>query len=607
MKKKFLQASYFLFALLLLINTKKTIAQAPEFALGSVNNVATTTVVIPVTSKNFKQILAWQGSVNWDNSKLTYSGISTPIAQLTGMVFNASVASSSGRLAFIWFDDNLTGQTITDNTILFNITFNVVPGATASTDIIFSGTPTALVLSDVNAVPINDVVYTKGTVSFLAAYIPPEFIIGSVANVSASTVVIPVTCKNFSQLLAIQGSINWDNNKLTYAGIGTPAVQLTGIQFNASVNVTTGRLGFVWLENNLTPQTIADNTVLFSITFNVVSAGANGSTDIVFSNTPTQLLISDAAATPLNDVVFTKGTVSFTGAVLPPEFSIGSAFNVSTATVVIPVTTKNFVQLLAMQGSINWDNTKLSYASTSTPFAQLSGMLFNPAVAGNTGQLSYLWSDINLLPQTIADNTVLFTITFNVLPGASGVTDIIFSNTPSSLLLSNASFAAVTNSVYNNGNVSFSASICGSGASTTFTSNLTGISYQWQTDAGTGIFSNITDNSNYSGVTLKTVNLTNLPTAWAGYKYRCIVNGVASNVFKLSFSNTWFGTQSTAWETAANWSCGTIPDVYTDVIINAGSPNNPIINANTSCRSITANAASLLTIKAGINLILLGK
>jgi hypothetical protein len=305
--------------------------------------------------------------------------------------------------------------------------------------------------------------------------------------------------------------------------------------------------------------------------------------------------------------VFTKGTVSFTGAVLPPEFSIGSAFNVSTPTVSIPVTTKNFVQLLAMQGSINWDNTKLSYASTSTPFAQLSGMLFNPAVAGNTGQLSYLWSDINLLPQTIADNTVLFTITFNVVPGASGVTDIIFSNTPSSLLLSNASFAAVTNAIYNSGNLSFSASICGSGASTTFTSNLTGISYQWQTDAGTGIFSNITDNTNYSGTTLKTVNLTNLPTAWAGYKYRCIVNGVASNTFKLSFSNTWFGTQSTAWENPSNWSCGIIPDVYTDVIINVGSPNNPIINANTSCRSITANAASLLTIKAGFNLILSGK
>jgi hypothetical protein len=260
-----------------------------------------------------------------------------------------------------------------------------------------------------------------------------------------------------------------------------------------------------------------------------------------------------------------------------------------------------------MQGSINWDNTKLTFASVSSPFTQLDGMQFNASVNGQTGALTYLWTDNSLLAQTIPDNTVLFTITFNKLPAASGITDIFFAGTPAALLISNASFEEVTNTVYTKGIVTFSSSICAAGASTSFTSNLAGISYQWQSDAGTGVFTDITDNSTYTGTISPTLSLNNLPTAWAGYNYRCVVNGVNSALFKIKFTNYWIGTVSTAWETAANWSCGTVPAEYADVVINAGSPFNPLVNSNVTCRSLTGNPASSLTINPGFTLLISGK
>ncbi len=142
-----------------------------------------------------------------------------------------------------------------------------------------------------------------------------EFTIGSTANITSATIVVPVTCKNFIQYPGWQGSINWDNTKLTYASFAAVASQFSNISYNATVSNTTGRLSFVWADNGGNPQTIPDNTVLFNITFNVVPL-AVGSTDITFTNTPTPLLLSSASFTAVSGVTYTKGTATLTG-ILP--------------------------------------------------------------------------------------------------------------------------------------------------------------------------------------------------------------------------------------------------------------------------------------------------
>ncbi len=143
--------------------------------------------------------------------------------------------------------------------------------------------------------------------------------------------------------------------------------------------------------------------------------------------------------------------------------------------------------------------------------------------------------------------------------------------------------------------------ICPNGT-TTFTSNISSATYQWQVDNGTG-FTNITEGSIYSGANTAALTLTGVPTTMYGYQYRCLVNGtVFSDVFLLKFGMTWEGTVSTAWENPANWSCGVLPDEHTDVLIQGEKPRYPLVSVSTSVRSLTTLFGSSVTIKSGVNL-----
>ena len=145
-----------------------------------------------------------------------------------------------------------------------------------------------------------------------------------------------------------------------------------------------------------------------------------------------------------------------------------------------------------------------------------------------------------------------------------------------------------------------SATLCPNG-NRILLSNLTGAVYQWQRNAGSG-YTNITNGINYSGVNTSALNLLNIPSSWYGYTYRCVVNNFNSNEFKLKFENRWTGAVSSSWENPGNWSCGSVPDSNTDVIISNGAV---VVSSNTSVRSLTVDPGVIFTINPGYNLIIL--
>ena len=96
-----------------------------------------------------------------------------------------------------------------------------------------------------------------------------------------------------------------------------------------------------------------------------------------------------------------------------------------------------------------------------------------------------------------------------------------------------------TNSILRNlvGGATVSVAVCAN-STTTLTSNITGTTYQWQQDTGTG-WNNIADNSNFSGTATVNLQITNIPSSWNGYKYRCTVNGsLYSNTYTLAVTGT---------------------------------------------------------------------
>lgn len=140
------------------------------------------------------------------------------------------------------------------------------------------------------------------------------------------------------------------------------------------------------------------------------------------------------------------------------------------------------------------------------------------------------------------------------------------------------------------------------GDNVNFDSKMTGSSFQWQVDNGTG-YTNVTNGGVYSGATTAILNLTNPPTSMYGYRFRCLVNGTDYSLeFILKFGMTWEGTVSTAWENPANWSCIVLPDMNTDVIINGGKVNYPVINSNPTVRTLRLNPGATGTVNTGFTL-----
>jgi len=149
------------------------------------------------------------------------------------------------------------------------------------------------------------------------------------------------------------------------------------------------------------------------------------------------------------------------------------------------------------------------------------------------------------------------------------------------------------------------ARLCGNG-SVTLTSQLNGAAnYQWQLSTDNGAsFNNITDNVNYSGTTTIALQLTGIPSSWTGYQYRCVAGGVDTETFTIRFYNTWTGAVNNQWENPGNWSCGAIPDIYTDVVVNPGA--TIVVNSNVSIATLIVGTGASLTVNSPFNVTLLG-
>jgi len=150
------------------------------------------------------------------------------------------------------------------------------------------------------------------------------------------------------------------------------------------------------------------------------------------------------------------------------------------------------------------------------------------------------------------------------------------------------------------------------GTSPKFTVTATGsnLTYQWQTDNGTNesVWSTVSNGSQYSGATTKTVTVTSVTVPLDGYKYKAIVGGPCggaqtSSIVTLHIGNsgTWLGTQDTAWEHAGNW-CSIVPLQTTDVLVPSWAPRMPLISDGTGTalsQKLTIQSGASLTISGG--------
>ena len=133
-----------------------------------------------------------------------------------------------------------------------------------------------------------------------------------------------------------------------------------------------------------------------------------------------------------------------------------------------------------------------------------------------------------------------------------------------------------------------------------------GNTYQWQHNTGNG-YTNLNDGPNYNGTGNDTLQVINLPSSATGYKYRCLVNGVAGGENILRFISLWTGVLDTNWFNAANWSCNAVPDQYTDAVIPGTSIYFPLVNAAAMARTVYVQPGASVTVSPGVSIQLSGR
>jgi hypothetical protein len=113
-------------------------------------------------------------------------------------------------------------------------------------------------------------------------------------------------------------------------------------------------------------------------------------------------------------------------------------------------------------------------------------------------------------------------------------------------------------------------------------------------------FKDIADTGSFSGTTTRYFTIQNASGNLFKSRFRCkmhYLDYMYSETYQIEFINNWEGSVDNNWNDPANWSCGTVPDGNTAVVIPEGQ--TVVLNANGICRSITVMPTSTFTVMPG--------
>lgn len=261
---------------------------------------------------------------------------------------------------------------------------------------------------------------------------------------SNSVAAVDVTTDNFTNLLGITFSINYDSTVLEFQNV-------TG--FNAALGLSIGSFGlpgtglvkkgqitFSWNSATGNPASLQAGTKLFTLNLKAIGRKCKTS-DVNTSNTPAKINIVYGNLTEDANLENVKGVVTIKCGTNPPVTDcpspactdptkmalIGATVNVKKdETICVPISVKNFKLMQSGQGSIKWDPTVLQYTGNKTP---ASGGIpdfnaFNDGNAAN-GEFKYVWANTDPgKPVTLPDNTVVLELCFKAI-GAEGATGCV--------------------------------------------------------------------------------------------------------------------------------------------------------------------------------------
>ncbi len=205
----------------------------------------------------------------------------------------------------------------------------------------------------------------------------------------------------------------------------------------------------------------------------------------------------------------------------------------------------------------------------------------------SSGDPGGTWSSSNTLVATVNAVSGFVTVV------GTGTTNIIYTvNTGCNSPV--AAFKALTvNPVapLTPGTITGVATVCASVTGLIHTINpvLNATIYNWVVPAGW----TITSGQGTTSITVTAGNASGNISVNAGNF--CGTSGNRNLAIVVNATGTWLGISSNNWNDGLNW-CGAVPGAATNVIIPAGTPNNPVISSLAMANNISVAAGATLTI-----------
>lgn len=273
---------------------------------------------VPLRANHFTNLIGHQLTLTWDPAALQYAGVQAMnLPNLTISSFGSlAEAQNAGRLRMLWQNTGISGISLANETTLVEVCFTAT-GPEGTYPIDFS--TEVLPVEAVDANYENPLVQTAaGTITIGEGLQDAASLrIVSAGAEPGATICVPVEAVQFSEIVGMQFSINWDVNRLIFDEL-LVLDNLPGLQENNfNVIAEDGILNLSWVGNLAEPATLVEGTPLFELCF--TAQATEGPAGVIFSGQPTAMeFIRDnnlLAFIPINGEI----TISVDGLVWPGD------------------------------------------------------------------------------------------------------------------------------------------------------------------------------------------------------------------------------------------------------------------------------------------------
>ena len=459
----------------LTVNAAPTGAGGLTFTVGSAQGSKNAEVVVPVRVQNLGNIAGVQFSMHWDPNVASFVGTEQYGLPVLRPGNFGTRTTSAGTLTVSWDSGDGIGKTVADNTTIFAIRFRLIGNSGATSAVTIDGTPTAIeafeppatvvpVRVDPGQVQILSTLTLAGTITSpdrtkrvpgvqlnatggatLSALTGTDGTYSLTLNTGGSYTVTPTKTDDSSENRGVStadiGLIR--RHILNITPLDSPYKVLAG-DVNGTRAVTTADIGLlrrlilgmtnslpagIWrfvqsdyrFANPQSPWAAEESRNYLNLNASVTGQDFFGVKfgDVNNSWKPSGVAGSSA---PRRGAIALRQLGAATAQSI--RFQIDDRTVNPGETISVPISVAGFTDVTTVQFSVRWDSAVLEYVATGDYGVSGLGAGNFGADFTQGGTLTFSWDDPGAIGVTLADGSVLFSVTFKAL-GSNGISSAV--------------------------------------------------------------------------------------------------------------------------------------------------------------------------------------